>query len=506
MGLFNRKRSKQNEPIVDKPVENKNTFDANYIKLPARYARELMRQMTYNTANAGKNKSYTFTQYDKEDIIKWLQSPSSSTNEKNLRNASIYMYHASMHYNRLLNYYAGLYTGAYIISPLNFSGDDVRDNFKKQYKKVSKALELMDIPKLIHDETLIALREGAFYGVLLSDNNSAFIQKIDPDYCKITSICDGSYLYKVDMTRIATKLEFYPAEFTTMYNNYLATGDKWQEVPLEISVCVKGDPTIVDYTIPPFAAVMPSIYSISNTESLQETADELKNYKMLSGQIPSDDKGNPLIPDDLIAKYYAQIAQNLDDNVGLALSPFNLTSFSFEGRDAANNVDSLARVVSNFWSTAGTSGLLHGQSNNTSGVTKLAIKNDETYILGIIQQIERIINRYLKTNFSSTSKFKITILPVTVFNKEDYLKYYKEAAAFGIGKSYYAAALGIPQCDMAGLNYIEKNLMPFDELVPLQSTYTTASGSGDIGRPEKALEDLEEEGEATRDNDSNANR
>lgn len=491
------RRSKKNE--------NKKAKRQQFVEMPLYFAKALMRQLTYDPKNSSSKKSRSYSIYTKENILKWLQSPTSSSNEKSLRDASNYMYVSSMQYNRLLNYYAGLFTGAYVISPLGFNAEDVNENFMKQYKKVSKSLELMNIPSLLREEMLIALRDGAFYGVRLSDSNSAFIQQIDPEYCKITSICDGSFLYKVDMTKIASRLEYYPAEFSQMYAEYMRTGDQWQEVPVDISVCIKADSTLIDYTIPPFAAVMPSLYTIANTESLQETASELKNYKMLSGKVPTDDKGNPLMSDDVIEKYYAHIANALGENVGLALSPFEFTPFSFENKSGVTDVDDLSRAISNYWSTAGTSGLLHGKENNTSGVTKLSIKNDETYVLGIVQQFEKVINRYLKVGFSGTTKFKITILPITVFNKEEYLKYYKEAVSFGIGKSQYAAALGIPQSDIDGLTYLESKLS-FDKLTPLKTSYTTSSGSDDAGRPLSSDDELDDAGAVTRDNDTNANR
>ena len=496
---YNNKRGRQN-----KNFKRKFLYDT--VEMPLGFARELLRQITYNPRVSSSKKSYTYSLYTKENIIKWLQSPATATNEKNLRDASNYMYLSSMHYNRLLNYYAGLYVGAYVISPLAFNPEDIKENFAKQYRKVSKAIELMHIPHILREEMLIALRDGAFFGVLLSDNNSAFIQKIDPDYCRITSICDGSYLYKVDMTKIGSKLEYYPAEFTEMYSNYLKTGDQWQEVPLEISVCIKADDSLVDYTIPPFAAVMPQLYTIANTESLQETATELKNYKMLSGKIPCDDKGNPLMDDKIVQKYYAHIANALDENVGLALSPFDFKTFNFENNSSTREVDDLSNAIGNFWSTAGTSGLLHGKENDTAGVTKLAIKNDETYVLGMVQQFERVINRYLKTGFSGSTKFKITMLPVTVFNKDEMLKQYKEAAAFGVGKSLYAATIGVSQSDMAGLDYIEKQFMPFDKLTPLKSSYNSGTTENDAGRPAEAEENLDAAGEATRENDTNQNR
>ena len=494
--------------MANKKRNGRNTRDAKprgepFIQMPASFARELMRQATYDPNKSGSKKNHSYPLKYKEDVLSWLQNPSSTTSEKSLRDASNYMYLSSMHYNRLLNYYAGLYTGAYVIAPLGFNQNDISSNFAKQYYRVKKSLELMNIPHIMRFVTLVALRDGAFYGVIVSDNNSSIILKIDPDYCRITAICDNSYLYEVDMTKISRNLEFYPQVFTDMYLKYVETGERWQEVPIDISVCIKADETIPDYSIPPFAGVIPSLYTIANEEALQETASELRNYKMLSGQIPLDEKGNQLIPDDIVKQYYAHIASALDDRVGLALSPFKLESISFENNASVSNLNTLSDAVANFWSTAGTSGLLHGRENDTSGVTQLAIKNDETYVIGIIQQFERVINRHLKTNFSGSQKFKISILPITVFNRGELIKYYKEAASFGVGKSYYAAAVGVPQIDIAGMDYIERNFVPFDNLTPLKNSYTT---SGDVGRPQEDLSELGDAGMETRDNDTNANR
>ena len=107
---------------------------------------------------------------------------------------------------------------------------------------------------------------------------------------------------------------------------------------------------------------------------------------------------------------------------------------------------------------------------------------------------------------------KITLLPTTIFNIDEWIDRYKSAASFGIGKSYYMAAVGIPQYDILGLGQIEKSILNLEEtLMPLKSSYTTSSRENEgvscnTGRPESAEEDLGTEGESTRNNDTNANR
>lgn len=479
--------------------------DADWISMPASFARSLMKQIVYNPKNTLGFKRNTYSLQTKEDILEWLKSPSSS--EQSLRNASNYLYIASSHYKRLIAYYAGLYTGAYVLLPSGFNPNSIagkEETFKKNFYKTAKIVEALNIPQLMYNTFLVAEREGAYYGVIWSDSSSTFIQRIDADYCKITSVCDGVFLYSVDMSKLRGKLEYYPDVFTEMYQAYMTTGEKWQEVPVDLSFCIKGDSSVMDCSLPVFAATMPQLYTIANTEALQETATELKNYKMIAGDIPTDDKGRALMDEPTVRKYYSHISNAIGENVGLALTPFKLYSLSFNDDGGVADVDDLSKAIGNFWSTAGTSGLLHGEENDTAGVTKLAIKNDETYVLDLVRQFERVVNRFLKTTMSGALKFKVSILPITVFNKEEYIDYYKSAASLGIGKSYYAAALGIPQIDVCGLEYMEGAVMPFDKLTPLKSSFNTSDAAQ--GRPAASDTDLSDEGEATRANDTNANR
>ena len=304
------------------------------------------------------------------------------------------------------------------------------------------------------------------------------------------------------------KLEFYPKVVQDLYAEYEKDKVKWKEIPMDVSVCIKADPSIIEYSIPPFGAVMPSLYTIANAISLQETKDELNNYKMIAGEVPIDNNGKPLIGWDMYLKYYTQLENAVGDGVGLAISPFTLKSFDFEQSGSTAEIDNVSRAIDNYWTTAGTSGLLHGVSNNTSGVTKLAIQNDENYVLGIVQQIERMLNLYLKTHFSGTNKFKITILPITIYNRNEFIEMYKGAVAFGLAKSHYAAALGITQTDVEGLSYLENDVIQIDELLkPMVNSHNASSDElSRQGRPESSDDELSDSGEQTRDNDSNSNR
>lgn len=302
-------------------------------------------------------------------------------------------------------------------------------------------------------------------------------------------------------------LDCYPPEFTSMYANYKSTGQKWQQVDPSISVCVKADPSTPEYSLPPFCAVLPQLYVINDTQSLQEASGELDNYKLLAGEIPTDKDGVPTMAYKEMLEYYRHIGGNIGSRVGLAISPFKLTAVDFSKSASSDAIDATARAVSNFWSASGTNALLHGAENKTAGVAKLAIKSDEMLVFGMLDQCERQINRYLKTAMGGTIKFKISFLRTTIFNAEEMIKHYKEAMNYGIGKSYYMAALDIPQYDIDGLTYLENEILNIDEiLTPLRTASTQSASSGDPGRPAMDETELGEDGESTRDNDTNANR
>ena len=69
--------------------KNKTSRDNETVEMPMYFARELIKQIVYNPQNSSSRKSYSYSLYTKENIIKWLQSP--QANEKSLRDASNYM-------------------------------------------------------------------------------------------------------------------------------------------------------------------------------------------------------------------------------------------------------------------------------------------------------------------------------------------------------------------------------------------------------------------------------
>lgn len=464
----------------------------------------------WNVNDQSTKQSVTYTRYTKEQILGYMQSP--TANEKNLRNASIYMWDASSQYRRLITYYAMLPRWDYILTPMNFDKDTVKtDAFRKQYLKVQQKVELMNLRHELEKSAKITLRDGVMYGAIWQNKTSFYVQRINPDYCSLTSLVDGTWVYSVDMSKIReTQLGLYPPEFTTMYNTYRSTGVKYQEVPLDICWCLKADETTNTYSIPPWSSTLPMLYDIETYKALQETATKIANYKLIGMQIPLNDDGTPKVDWTLAEKYYQQLCRVLPPYVGAFVSPMETESYEFEKGSNTSDVDTVSRAEEQYWFNTGTSALLHGSNtSNTAGALKLSIKSDEQIMLSFMNQAERLINRILK-NVSGTLKFQLRFLPITWYNQEDQVKMLKEAATLGVpgAKSAYAASLDIHQADLAGLAFLESEMLDSDSWTPLTSGYTGGGAtSGDTGgRPSVDDTNLDDAGEATRASDANANR
>lgn len=459
----------------------------------------LPRQMIMDIASNRAAKSVSFTSCTKSDILSYLLSP--SANAKNLRNASIAMFQNSPQYRRLIYYYAYMPLWVYTISPVGHDQTKAKtDAYLKSYIKASKQIETMNLKHELSKASVIAYVEGVLYGAIWSSNNSFFIQRIDPDICTLTAIEDGTWMYSVDMSKIKEEdLPKYPPEFTDMWNEYRRTGQKLQEVPSSISFCLKGDESTT-YPNPPLAGVLPEIYDLYTYKDLAEVATSIDNYKLICMKTPTDSDGVPTVSLELMREYYNHVAANLPEYVGLAMSPTELTSISFDRNSAARATSEISDATQRFWYSSGVSPLLFGDAANTTATAlSYSIKADEEVVIAMMYQCERLINRHLKA-LSGSQKWKVNILPVTIFNQEKQIGYIKEAAAFGQPvKSAYAALVGVPQTDIDGMAFLENEVLNLpDILIPMKSSYTQ-SGSDSGGRPTLADGDLSDEGESSRD-------
>src|SRR5690606_39850254 len=104
------------------------------------------------------------------------------------------------------------------------------------------------------------------------------------------------------------------------------------------------------------------------------------------------------------------------ENVGVVTSPMKIEPLKFD-RDKVDN-DGVAKAERDFWSGSGTSQLLFNADKSTSQGLLMSIKTDEEIVFGVLTQIERWVNRFLKFQFKDLM-FNVSILHVTHFNRKE---------------------------------------------------------------------------------------
>ena len=121
---------------------------------------------------------------------------------------------------------------------------------------------------------------------------------------------------------------------------------KWYEP--ENGICLKADESDPIYSLPVFVGVLLSVTDIEDYRMLQKAKAENDNYKVLSAKMETDENGVPKMDFDIAQKYYGQMAQNLPSGIGLLLSPFDVSDFSFQSSTASDR-NAVTDAESQFW-------------------------------------------------------------------------------------------------------------------------------------------------------------
>lgn len=435
----------------------------------------------------------TYTKYTKDQLVTYLGNPASY--EKQLRKMSKYLFNISNYYRRLIQYFANMSTFSYTISPygLDRSKTVNANKFKKAYYSSVTAVELMNLPHEATKMFTIAFRDDVYYGYEWETNDSVAFQNLDADYCKISSIEDGVYNFAFDFSYFDSnqdKLPNYPPEFQTMYNTYKTNTQlyKWQELDSTKSICIKVNEH--DYIpIPPFVSLFSALADIEDYRAISKNASETNNYKALAMEIPLGDKGEFLIDYNDAKEFYGMMTNVLPPNIGAILTPMKLTDWNFEKSGVNSDTNEVAKAEATFFTTAGVNKILFGGGEDPSATTlNLCTVNDQMIVFAVMRQLERWVNRKLKS-VSSSYKFRINFLPVTHYNIAEMHERYLKDATYGMPTRTAAlATAGYAGTDYENMTYLENEILGLSNgEMPLKSSNTQSGSAGDEGgRPTNA--------------------
>ena len=449
-------------------------------------------------------KSPSFYKYTRDQIATYIKDP--ATNERQLRDAMIYIYNASSHFRRLIQYLVGLTYWQYVIYPNKIDSTTAKpDAIRKQWQKTINLVSTMDIKSQFPNILTVCLREDTFYGTIWQWNDNITIQQLPSDYCTISAIQNNVPNVSFDFSYFNTYSDYlplYPTEFEQKYRAYQGdtTNLRWQELDSPNSFAIKANSDILAYSVPPFAGILEDLYNLIDYKSLQMTKTELENYAMLVIKLGKDKDGAWELDFDKATEYWQKIDSQLPDLIGSVLSPMDVDKIAFDKMSAVGD-DRIVQAQNALFSSAGVSSQVFNSDNSSSNTLLQSIKADQSVTFEIVKNIEAAINRYLMGQ-SFSKNFKLMFLDTSRYNQKEVTEAYYKACTVGAPAiSLYCASLDIRQNEMNGLSFLESDILNLhNKFVPLKTSHTQ---SGDGGRPQKDADELTDEGEKSKEGEKN---
>lgn len=463
-----------------------------------------MARLILRDLNSNKNRTPIFSVYSKDDIVKFLSNP--YQNSKSLRKAVEYIYVASMHFRRLIDYFVGLSDLAYIVSPYKIDPKKANNRIMSiNYRRVLDTLTSMSIKTQFGKILKVCLKDDVFYGTLWITKDVITVQQLPSDYCEISSIEGNVFNVQFDFSYFKSYpqyLDYYPEEFKQKYEDYKnKRAPRWQELSCPNTFAIKCNFEIPEYPIPPFAGLLREIYDLEDYRNLKLAKTELENYAMLSMTLPMDDEGNWKIDYDKAVDFWSNLSKVVPEEVGTILTPMEIQKISFE-RSGAQDTDTIAEAENALFGAAGVSSLLFNNPKASANALLLSIKVDQALTFSIVKSIEDMVNRFIQYQ-SYGKNFKVNFLNTSDFNRKEMADQYLKACQYGLPFiSAYCATVGLGQAEMDAMSYLETDLLELQKMFkPLMSS--TQMSSEDLvdgtteegGRPEMDVGERTDSGE-----------
>ena len=487
-----------------------------------RFAEKFKNTVSSNLITAEKKRLFS-TKFNSENVRRFLEDPQKY--EKELRQLSIVLVTLSPQYQQIVNYYSSIAMFVPVIAPNLGKFRNARtlkvDNEKleKDYYKATFVLENMNIRHEFQKIVEVCSREDIFYGYVHETPDSFYIQQMDSDYCRISSVSDGCFNYLFDFSYFdknnklkdveQSLLDTYPSEFKTKYNLYKKDQTKrWQELDENNTICIKMLEEL-PFVFPTFSSLYDDLADLSTYKELNRNKTQIDNYKFIGMQLPTSNKGDKpddfLVDPDTALAFYNMMVSSLPEGVGSFISavPFEPINFNTSAITESNNVNN---AENNVFTSSGISGVNFGKNADKSSGLNASNNVDSARLFKLYRQFERWLNRRLKVAFNG--KFTAQLLDVTVHNIDATIDRYLKLAQYGVPvKLQLSALLGATQGVTMGMAYLENDILKLHKTwKPLSSSFTTSSKDNEgAGRPEKEDGTLSDSGEKNKENDTNAN-
>ena len=441
-----------------------------------------------------------------EDVQHALKHP--KQNWRIILQVSEQLMKISSYYYRMNSLYSNMALFCWGIDLYDVKENYSIDNIKKTYNTLAAKLENMhlkhEFPKIMKYVPYL----DVYCGLIVESSTDFFIQKLDYSICKLCQIQDGLYNFKIDLLAInAKELNAYPDYVQKAYIDFVDGNSKsnWYLPPADKQICIKLNSQWI-YPYPILIGLVRDILDLDVYKKLKLQSARTDNYKAIMVKVPIDETtiDKPLLTPETLGIFAEINRESMTDDIGL-IHTLGSDGEAISFKDSNNTTNNVSDAVDELYNSSGESKELFNGSSSGTAVT-FSVENDSGFIYGLYRQFERWINRYIKLRKynKSTYKFYFYLLDITIFNRDNVSKRYKESCTLGAPVvDKWLATLDMTPSRVLGSYIVHNDIFDFyNKFKPLSSSY---NATAETGRPTNASSGklLTEEGEKTADGEKN---
>ena len=447
------------------------------------------------------------------DINKWLMSPQYYS--ENIRHLSQYLENAVGQYGRAIWFLNTEKSFNYILTPTDVDNSDMLDSadYMNSYKTALQTLRKMNIKYQFPKMDLQVMEDGVgFYLIKETDDTITFLQ-LPTDYCYITAPWTFGWLFAIDLTffdRMIGIPEMIP-ELSDAYKLFVEKrkegfkGDalapfQYFNLPPEKSFCLTFNPNRAD-KIPPLTGAMGASMDVLSYRDLLKKKSVLDLWKLIAMKIPMDKNTNKMqIPYDQAAELIAMIKDQMPENIVAFATPFDAQEV------AANQVNTMDKLVdlgdNNVFSALGMGSAMFGKDNKNAG--QLQISSQISFDFASTHMYSQFANLANWIIMRKTRTYKLTQEQrkqiIQMKSEKEIDTALKLVTSSNFPVEYLMANAGFEPFEVSSFVNWTNKLDLKSKMTPLQSMNTMSNKPGNEGgRPEKAVEDINDSGEKSRE-------
>lgn len=426
---------------------------------------------------------------------------------------SEYLMRISPHYYRLNSLYSNMPLFCWWIDLYGVKENANVNTIKKNYSLLAEKLENMNLKHEFSKIMKYIPYQDIYCGLVVESESDFFIQKLNFNICKLYEVQDGLYNFKINLSGINVKnLGAYPDYVQKAWLDWHdgESSSYWYEPPADMQICIKLNSQWA-YPYPMLIGIVKDIFDLDTYKKLKLQSARTDNYKAIMVKVPIDESqvDRPLLTPETLGIFAEINKENMSDDIGL-IHVLGSDGEAISFKDSNNTRNNVSDAIDEIYNSSGeTKELFNGSSSGTA--VTFSVENDSGFIYGLYRQFERWVNRYIKLRKYNKNSFKFYfyLLDITIFNRDNVSKRYKDAVTLGatvIDK--WLATLDVTPSRLLGSYVVHNDIFDFyNNFKPLSSSYNASANdtSNNNGRPTNKSkgETLDVEGEITADGDKN---